>query len=699
MHFRRWIVMGVLGLCGLVHAEAEKGPGLLLVPGLYGAAQAQGVSDSSHVHPDFRRAVGMVDGAAPEVVIKRLQERFDQVFPIEKVDRITPANKARTYAVSLELMRADEYRVNRPDGTVDIYLPVSVRLYITSIVSGEVLFSRAVTDYRQLREVQADLDAGSTTDKGLAAAGRLDAAFRENVLGLVDKVIQDTRAQFKPFQVNARVVGQQYGLYLIDRGIDAGIAVGTELVNSAGAGIRILHTGKTYAVGEATLGDIAQGEVLSMYSTVAASDIVKPRALVINADSPSDLPGAFASQQLAENLGSQAAFTVVPVNPDFQAMMQQLATTDGIQQDELTQKRVLPDYFVRIRVAEPVSYELPTSKSFGKIRVLEGTAVAELLDQEGRVVYVSRATSKIEDEILDGGIAFLSADRRKVLYGNLLADLSQQFIRNVRFRQDVLTVVDATASGIEIDDPQKLLSEGQSVRVYRPVGRSSAGQDMTLVPIWDVNGGQRAGSSIAGVPQLPLSGKGEKMQKGDRILLQSSGGGVAGSRHSVTMCNSSQDRGTVKIDDLRGLSYIAFASSSPLPFMGGDISLSSQHITLNAEKDLLKNAGFRSRLEKFSTPAEFCYQPLVKADLANRDCKDDKGVCDADLQIIAGVAVMQGDKLIIRKAVSQKVRLQGIPLASENAFVATQASPRVFALLADCVRQIDVSAFDSPVQP
>lgn len=699
MHFRNWIVIGVLaGFSGLAQAEAQKGPSLLLVPGLYGAVQAQGTSDSSHVHPDFRRAVGMVDGAAPEVVIKRLQERFDQAFAAEKVDRITPANKARTYAVSLELMRADEYRVNRPDGTVDIYLPVSVRLYITSIVSGEVLFSRAVTDYRQLREVQADLDAGSGNDKGVAAAGRLDAAFRDNVLGLVDKVILDTRSQFKPFQVNARVVGQEYGLYLIDRGIDAGIAVGTELVNQAGAGIRILHTGKTYAVGEATLGDIAQGEVLSMYSTVAASDIVKPRALVINADSPSDLPGMFASQQLAENLGSQAAFTVVPVNPDFQAMMQQLATADGIRQDELTQKRVLPDYFVRIRIAEPVLYEVPTNKSFGKIRVLEGTAVAELLDQEGRVVYVSRATSKIEDEILDGGIAFDSADRRKVLYGNLLTDLSQQFIRDVRFKQDVLTVADVTANGIDVDDPQRLLSEGQSFRVFRPVGRPVPGQDMTLVPLWDVNGGPRSGNSIAGVPQFPVSGKGEKMQKGDRIVLQSSGG-VAGSRHSVTVCSNIQDKGTVNVDDLRGLSYIAFASSSPLPFMGGEVSLSSQHISLNAEKDLLKNAGFRSSLERSSTPPEFCYLPLVKADLANRECKDEKGVCDADLQIIAGVALMQGEKLVARKAVSQKVRLQGIPIASEKSFVIAQASPRIFSLLADSVRQIDVSSFNSPAQP
>lgn len=699
MHLRSWMVMGALGLSGLALAGPQNGPGLLLVPGVYGVVSAKGDVDNTHVHPDFRRAVGMTNGAAPELVIKRLQAQFDQAFALEKVEHVTAANRSRIYAVSLELMRADQYRVNRPDETVDIYLPVSVRLYITSISSGEVLFSRAVTDYRQLREVRTDLDAGVETEKGREAIARIDEAFRSNVMGLVDKVIQDTREQFKPFQINAKVVGQQYGLYLVDRGIDAGISIGTELVNAQGAGIRILHTGKTYAVGEATLGDIALGETLSMYSTVAATDIVKPRALVLNADSPVDLPGAFASQQLAENLGNLAAFSVVPVNPDFQAMMQHLATTDGIGQDELTQKRVLPDYFIRIRVGEPVVYELPTSKSFGKIRVLEGGGVAELLDQEGRVVYVSKSTAKIEDEILEGGIAFDDADRRKVLYGNLLADLSQQFIRDVRFKQDVLSVTGVSEVAVTIDDPQKLITERQSIRLFRPVGSPESGKDMALVPLWDLSGGRRQGSLVEGVPQLPVSGKGEEIQKGDVVVLQSSGGSAANNLNMVTVCPSGIDKGTINIGDLRGLSYYAFASASPLPFMGGEVVLSSRQPTLNAEKNSLKYAGFRASLGQVSLSPALCYQPLVKIDTVARECREDKGICDADLQIVAGVALMQGDKVIARKAASQKTRLQGIPISSEKEFLVVQAVPRVFTLLADCVRQLDITLLGSPDKP
>lgn len=705
MGLRYWMALGVMGLgvmglSGLACAsDSGRGPGLLLVPGLYGVINAEGAVANSHVHADFRRAIGMVNGDAPALVISRLQERFDTAFAGEKVERITPENKSRTYAVSLELMRADRYCVKRPDGTVDLYLPVSVRLYITSLISGEVLFSRAVTDYRQLRELEADLGPRCESEQGKAAADRIDAAFRDNVLGLVDRVIQDTRDGFKPFQINARVSGQHYGLYLVDRGIDAGIAVGTELVNPMGAGIRILHSGKTYAVGEATLGDIHQGEVLSMYSTIAASDIIKPRALVLNADTPADLPGAFASQQLAENLGNQAAFSVVPVNPDFQAMMQHLATTDGIKQDELTQKRALPDYFVRIRVAEPVTYELPTSKSFGKLRVLEGTAAAELMDQEGRVVYVSKATAKIEDEILDGGIAFDSADRRKILYGNLFSDLSQQFIRDVRFKQDILTVTDAAGAVVTIEDPQRLIAEGQSVRLYRSVGTAPHGQDLTLVPLWDLNGGQRQGGVVEGLPQLPVSGKGVKIEKGDRIVLQRSGSGFSSTPHTVTLCNIQQDKGTVNVNDLRGLSYFAMASASPLPFMGGEISLSEKHHSLNMEKNDLKNAGFRAALQQVSGAPELCYQPLVKIDAVNRECKDDRGVCDAELHIIAGVALMKGDQVISRKAVSQKTRLQRFPLVDEKTYLVTQAAQRVFSLLADSVRQLDLSLLDSPVSP
>lgn len=672
-------------------AAAEGGnkpPALLLVPGLYGLKETDG-SAKPAVHADFLRAVDAVEGRAPDEVNKRLRQQFDQAFAAEKVERITPEAKYRTYAVSLEVLRADQYRVARPDGTVDIYLPVSLRLYITNLLSGEVLYSQALTSYRELRELQTDLASGKS-------AATIDAAYRDNVLTLVDKLVAGTREQFRPFQVSAKVVAKPSGLYVVDKGIGAGIAVGTELVNASGAGIRILHAGKTYAVGEATLGELQVGESLSMYATVAAADIVKPRTLVLDADAPADLPGSYAAVQFAENLGNQAAFTVLPVNPDFQAVLQQVAATDGLQQSEVTQKRVLPDYFVRLKIPEPVTYLLPTSRGFSKVRVVSGMAFAELLDAQGRVVYVTQAQEQLEDEILEGGIAFDSTDRRKVLYGNLLKALSDKFIRDVKFRQDMLPVSEA-GERIVLADPQRSVSAGQSLRLYRTLELAGIAEPVQL-PIWDLTALDYSEAGLRVERQLPVAGGGEKIRKGDIALLQVSGAGT-GTLPGAALCPSLQDKSSVPLKDLKALAYFALGSGSPLPYYGGATSLSHDYMTLGSVRTHLVGKGFRQELAAAEiTPAQ-CYQPLVKIDETSRSCNDAKGLCDVELQLVAGVSLLRNGESAGKKILMVKSLLKNVPQADSLTFLQTQAAQKLYPLLADSVRQLPIPAANRSTQP
>ncbi len=721
MTYKRCLTVALLmwGVTSTALADtSSKPPALLLVPGLYGLTSAS-------VGADFLRAIGAtitvpklpeadaINGDAdsaqatsatnvdiaspktsvvtkhqlPELVINRLKVKFDEAFAEEKVDRITPANKYRTYAVSLEMLRAEKYEVKRPDGTMDVYLPVSLRLYVTSILSGEVLFSRALTSYRNLRELQADMNNG-------VADAHIDAAYRENVLSLVDRVIAETREQFRPFQVSAKVVAHPLGLYVVDRGMDAGIAKGAELVNANGAGIRILQTGKGYAVGEATLGDIRDGEELAMYATTAAGDIVKPRALVIKADGPNDLSGDYAAVQFAENLGNRAAFTIVPVNPDFQSVLQTVSTTEGIQQTEVTQKRVLPDYFIRLKLPEPVIYEMPTSKGFSKVRVMIGTAWAELLDQQGRVVYVTQAKEQIEDQIVEGGIAFVETDRRKVLYGNLLKSLSEQFIRDVKFRQDLLTVTAIENQKTLLNDPQQRLSVGQNLRLYRAMPIAAIGADSVLIPIWDMTAGERDGAVVALDRQLPMSGQEEKIRKGDVALLQ---GGSDGNpqAQTATFCPTLQNKSSIDLGDVRSLAYFAVATGSPLPYFGGDISLSDSFFTLEKERKELSNAGFAKSFKATVLTPTFCYQPLIKVDEISRNCDADSGLCDVEIQIVAGVNLLRNNETSAKKVLVTKSQLKNVPQNDSDTFIRTQAVQKLFPLLADSVRQLVIPAADN----
>lgn len=677
-----------LGVAATALAESpNQPPALLLVPGVYGLKATNGTLKPS-IHADFVHAFETPDQAPFEALRARLRERFNQAFAAEKVEAITAEAKYRTYAVSLEVLRADQYQVARPDGTVDLYLPVSLRLYITNLLSGEVLYSQALTSYRQLQELQADLAGGRS-------APAIAQAYREATLGLVDQLIDATRAQFKPFQVSATVVARPFGLYVVDKGIGAGIAVGTELVNAQGAGIRILHAGKSYAVGEATLGDIAVGEALSMYASVAAADIVKPRTLVMDADAPADLPGGYAAVQFAENLGNQAAFTVVPVNPDFQDVLQAVASTQGLQQAEVTQKRVLPEYVVRLKIAEPVVYHLTTNKAFSRLRVLSGTAWAELLDAQGRVVYVTSAQEQIEDEILDGGIAFDSADRRKVLYGNLLKALSEQFIRDVKFREDTLTVSEA-GERIVLADPQGLVSEEQSLRLYRTLTVDGIAEPVQL-PLWDMTARESVEGGRRLEKQLPVTAVEEKLRRGDSVRLQLTSSSSGAQR--AALCPSLQDKSGVTLKEVRALAYFALGAGSPLPYYGGDTRLSDAYMPLGVLRERLKSAGFRGELVTSAPAPAQCYQPLIKVDETRRECNETKGVCEIELQLVAGVNLLRGDTSIAKKILVVKSTLKNVPLADSFTFVQTQAAQKLYPLLADSVRQLAIPAADALSPP
>lgn len=679
----QWWLAGALALAGAARADTAPGPALLLVPGLYVVEPPAGATAPSAIHPDFRRAVGMDEGKTPDAALAPLQQRFDAAFGAEKIERVTPANKGRTYAVSLELMRADQYRVQRPDGTVDVYLPVSVRLFVTSILSGEVLYSRTLTSYSNLRVGQAEL-AGAAGQEVVAKA------YRDTLDGLIDKVVAETRAQFRPFQVAAKVVGQRYGLFLLDRGIDAGLANGTELVNAQAAGTRVLHAGKTYAVAEPpVLGEIKVGDTLTMYASVAAANIVKPRALVLDAEAPADLQGSYAALQFAENLGDRAAFSVVPVNPTFQHVLESVSRTEGVQNAEVTQRRVPPDYFVRLRIPEPTEYDLPTNKSFSRIRVLEGVGWAELVDGQGRVVYVAQAAERREDEILDGGIAFDAADKRKIFYGNLLYSLSQKFISEVKFRQDQLEVSEGGDKGATVADPQMALATGQSVRLYRPQEPVDGIAEPMLLPLWDMTVQERNGAAVTLGADLPTAGRGEKIRKRDLVLLQSSAG-AGGQAQTAGLCPTLQDKGAINVPDLHELANYAFAAGSRLPYF-------------NPLPDLgfLKNAGFRALPGNAATAPALCYQALVKVDETARTCDDARKVCDIELQLVGGVNLLRNGVNVGKKIQMVKSQLRNVPQADSARYLQVQAAQKLFPLLADSVRQADIPAVDAatPTSP
>src|SRR5262244_3515014 len=78
---------------------------------------------SSLIDADFRSVLSREE-------LHYFEERFRKRFSAAKT--ISEANYRRTYAVSLQIARASRYRVEKIDGTVDLYAPVTASIYFTN---------------------------------------------------------------------------------------------------------------------------------------------------------------------------------------------------------------------------------------------------------------------------------------------------------------------------------------------------------------------------------------------------------------------------------------------------------------------------------------------------------------------------------------------------------------------------------------
>ncbi len=685
-------VLAALILLPIKNLMAEAlGPFLLPARGLYGLPEKTGndikLPLPAHIHDDFLTAIGYKQGA-PVEAINWIQSKVKELFGASVIDTVTKNNKFRTYAVSLQVTRADQYSVDKEDGTTDIYLPLGINIFFTNIFTGEVLYSASKTIYTNLTETQDNY-------RSRKSSGRIQAAYQKNLKEVLTAVLTEASEKFNPLQISARVVGDWNGYLILDRGVDSGIAAGQEMIKESGEGTRILYSGKTYSVGGSPdLGEIKKGDMVSFFSTASASDVKKPRVLIIDADSPSDISGRYASTQFAEELGAKASFTIIPVNPSFSEVLRDVASNQGLKQDEVTQNRELPNYFLRLKILKPVVYELVSNQSFGKQRVFEGTAFAELLDKTGRVLYATEVHEEIRDTIVSNGMAFDLRDRQKILYGNLLKTLSEKFIKDVRFSRNELSIQKVTDEAVVIKDQAGLLAINQNARVMHKLGKYGDIQEAILVPTWDLNVVERTESTATLQRDLPTQGKGLAIETNgdDLVVVESSSGKNSQSRLSFSLCVESQDIGTIKIQELKDIAYFAIGEALQQPFFGGDYPVSANSKGLAAETASFDKYGFKKSDKPAAvTIPPYCLSPLIKVTETSRKCAGE-GSCDVKLNIIAGIQILSADKVKgPKKILSVDYEISNAPEKGIDLFLKRRVLVKAIELFPEVIKQLDVS--------
>jgi len=572
--------------------------GLYVVPGIFfdDSADATGGSTgaSSKIDSAFRPSLDIGQTVA------LLQQQAQAHFP-SLTTTIDSKNRLRTLALSVQVTRVSRYQIYKTDGTTDIYLPITLSVYFSNPMTGEVLQSFNQTHY--------DVLTVSRSQTPAEIASKVSAAYRNGFSTLLDSTLTAAASQFNPYVVETKVADTWRGFVILDKGYQAGIGKG-DVMDDGDAEIRVEYAGQNYAVAVPVLGTPKDGTVFSRAGTMALSDVKKPRVLALVSEGNPNLSDAVSTQLFTDKLGSNAPFATLPLNANFGQVQASIDSHTSIGHD-VSGNRALPDYFIRMVLPPARHYELPTNLSYKTQQTYQAWAFAELLSRDGRVLYSADVNQRIDDTVTDRS-GFSVEDRKEVVLKNALNDLAERFSKEVRFKPVTLKVTATSSDTFQVDDPGMNLQPGDSIRVFHSAGRPGGISEDALVPVWDASVISRDANIVTASLVLPVAGKPSKPSSGDVVLVDSVANAGAGAQR-IAFCPAEKSQiGSVALERFNALAY-ADASRAPIVMVNPGLA------------DLVKSkvggqSGFAKNLELRPAAYDRCLEALYRIDQKEQKC-------------------------------------------------------------------------------
>ena len=567
----------------------------------------------SRIHGDFRAAITATE---QDYFPSEFRRRFGSA-----ASTISEQNYRRTYAVSLQVVRASLYEVSKVDHTSDIYAPVTASVYFSNLATGEVLYSATRTTIK--------VEKVLTERRGKERSPEFRELFRAAFLSVVNDLLGDAEAHMKPVTVSATVRREWKGLAILDSGKAAGIARDDVLTDDAGNELRVISAGSTYSIGVPELGTFTTSRRFSKLSNRTLAEIRKPRVLLLVDEAPEAFPQETLAALLGDALGSEAPISLVPVNRTFGAVLSAVSGQIALSKEKLSQREP-PHFFLRVGVFPPLTYQRSTNLKYKQLRVTYALAYAQLVDRSGRILFATRSDDRIEDEITEG-MAFSLQDRQEIAVKNAVLGLAHRLASELRFDTAQLDVT-ADGSGVLARDPHGFLARHAPVRIYRSIGKVDGISEEVRVPLWEADVAEVDASGARLALGLPIVQDAPVPASGDVVFLDGMGARRAG-RATFAACGGVENLGTTELPEYGELSFNVLASSFPAPIYATE---------LNQRVASLVNAGtgFREGLQLRAPTADYCIQPVYQIIREQPSCSGQ--ACAVGAVIRMGYRVRKG---------------------------------------------------------
>lgn len=652
-HYLRLLLVVMLTSCPSVARAEVAALRLYPVKGIFGLAKGQ-PGDRRMVSEHFIRALSNKETSYFEA-------RFRAAFPAS-VKVIDATNKRRTFAVSMQVTRASYYAVPKPAIRAwDVLLPMTASVYFTNILTGEVLFATTLTH----------VPRGTLSEPhALPGSPMIGQLYRQSFRELVDDLVEAVHKRFNPRVITATVQQRSNDLVVLDVGRDGGIQSEDSLNDADGNEVLVLWSAPGYSVARTTLGKVQTGKTFSRISSGTLAELKRPRLLPLIEEAPEGMSQDAILQMFGDALGDAAPVSLMPVNRTFSAVLQAVAAKAQISQNEV-RARALPQMFVRLRVGEPVSFEVPTDQPYRRRRVTEATAQILVQDASGRVLYATVAHSRVEDVIIEE-MAMDLASRREVVVKNALVELARKCSLGFQPRNLELPVTRASGDTFEVSDPHGLLGRGRNFLVFRTVGRIN--REELRVPVWEAKVVDSLETTARGQSVLPVVAGAPSPRKGDLVLLQ----GVdtpGASRHRFGSCGRVDKLGSFALPEYEALALNQFAAAYPAPYY-------APGLVEQVEALVHEGTGFEKALKLRPAAIDLCVEPVYRIDQLPQSCSGE--FCAEVAKVRLTYRIRQGGaagEVMAKRGLETTMRATALPAASS-------AAQRTLALHLDLIDEV-----------
>ncbi|WP_180159447.1 hypothetical protein [Acinetobacter sp. YH12047] len=636
-------------------------------------------ANASSISCDFSKAVS--NEVLRQQVARTFEQQLKQALQDQVVASISQQNKHRSYVASLEVLRASEYVVQK-ESTAEIFLPVTLSLKLTNVLSGEVIYTDSATLSQPIQVLANDIETAATRQA-------VQQKFQSSLLTLTQQLAQDLQKKFKVSEVQTKVIDRWKSYLVLDKGFNQGIAKDDELSSESGDLIRVVHADSDYAV---ALPVLMSGSA-SQFSKISANTrqaLNKPKTLVVDVLTYQGESKDLIEQIFSDAIGENASFTLTPVNKRYSTLAQSISEQTGLSNQETQLQRELPEFFIRINVIPVIGYQQQVGKMTQQ-QVVHSEVFAEMIDRSGRVIYSAHATDEI-NETISQGMGFSLDTRKEVALKNALVKLGQQFQKGIQFTRSDLQVSSGGSETITIQDAGERLTTGMKIHVYN---REKVAQREVLIPTWEATVIERQGAKVKAQLDFPVSGNDRlPVRSGDSILVDSHAA-VGDSKLARVLCPSlhTDQVGEIPFYGFGPLIYHAFTSQSKRPFYATGSGFKGQTSLQTSIARMTENAGFKKQLKlDLYVPKDECLQPAFKIQVKEDSikCNVDKSSCDATLVLAGGARRFNAkQERVGAVGLQQEVNLKGIDITHRHEMYNIQMFKALPKILNQIVQKAD----------